>query len=99
MARASASMLANDVASSACVFSSRLAVISLNDVVRYPISSAGPRGARERRAPGGTLPTQPASPSTPGGIPPPPRPPPTQTNRDGPTNNHKENTHHHHTPS
>src|SRR5207302_6175996 len=55
LARASASMLANDVVSSAFVFSSRLAVILLNDVVRYPISSAGPPGARWLRSTPATI--------------------------------------------
>ena len=44
MARASASMLAKDVISSALVFSSSRAVIVLKDEVRYAISSAWPGG-------------------------------------------------------
>ena len=54
MARASASMLANVVSSSAAVFSSRLAVISLKVRARYPISSWETTVARWCKSPAET---------------------------------------------
>src|SRR5206468_285558 len=54
MARASASMLAKVVSSSAAVFSSRLAVISLKVRARYPISSWETTVARCCRSPAET---------------------------------------------